>query len=110
MSFATSGAEALDLLARGELPELILLDVMMPGMDGYQVCERLKADPLTRDIPVIFVTAGTDADSENRAIASGGVDVILKPLDAAVVRARVRLQLELRGREPEAGMAPPGTS
>ena len=96
LSFATSGAEALDLLTQGERPELILLDVMMPGMDGYQVCKRLKADPLTRDIPVIFVTARTDAESETRALAAGGVDFLHKPVNAAVVRARVLLQLALR--------------
>ena len=96
VTFATSGAEALDLLAPGDLPELILLDVMMPGMDGFQLCERLKADPLTRDIPVIFVTARTDAESETRALAAGGVDFIHKPVNEAVVRARVRLQLALR--------------
>ena len=98
---ATSGAEALDLLAQGERPELILLDVMMPGMDGYQLCARLKADPLTRDIPVIFVTARTDAESETRALAAGGVDFLHKPVNAAVVRARVRLQLALRGQTQE---------
>ncbi len=96
VTFATSGAQALDLLAPGDLPELILLDVMMPGMDGYQLCARLKADPLTRDIPVIFVTARTDAASETRALAVGGVDFIHKPVNEAVVRARVRLQLALR--------------
>ena len=93
---ATSGDQALELLKQGALPELILLDVMMPGLDGYQVCARLKADPATRDIPVIFVTARTDADSETRALESGGVDFIHKPVNAAVVRARVRLQLALR--------------
>ena len=96
VTFATSGAQALDLLAPGDLPELILLDVMMPGMDGFQLCERLKADPLTRDIPVIFVTARTDVESETRALAAGGVDFIPKPVNEAVVRARVRLQLALR--------------
>ena len=96
VSIATSGDQALELLKQSTLPDLILLDVMMPGLDGYQVCERIKADPVTRDIPVIFVTAWSDADSETRALTSGGVDFIHKPVNAAVVRARVRLQLALR--------------
>ena len=96
VSIATSGDQALELLKQSTLPDLILLDVMMPGLDGYQVCERIKADPVTRDIPVIFVTAWSDADNETRALTSGGVDFIHKPVNAAVVRARVRLQLALR--------------
>jgi PAS domain S-box-containing protein len=95
VSIASSGDQALEFLQQGALPELILLDVLMPGLDGYQVCERIKADPATRDIAVIFVTGRTDADSETRALTSGGVDFIHKPVNAAVVRARVRLQLEL---------------
>ncbi len=107
VSIATSGDQALGLLKQGALPELILLDVMMPGLDGYQVCERIKADPATREIPVIFVTARTDTDSETRALEAGGVDFIHKPINAAVVRARVRLQLALRRRtqELERGLA-----
>lgn len=101
VSIATSGDQALELLKQHPLPELILLDVMMPGLDGYQVCERIKADPSTREIPVIFVTARTDAESETHALAAGGVDFIHKPVNAAVVRARVRLQLELRRRTRE---------
>jgi diguanylate cyclase (GGDEF)-like protein/hemerythrin-like metal-binding protein len=96
LSFATSGPQALDLLALGARPDLILLDVMMPGMDGYEVCAALKANPATRDIPVIFVTAKTDADSETQALKAGGVDFIHKPVNGAVVRARVRLHLELK--------------
>ena len=99
--FVTSGQKALDALAKGQVPDLILLDVMMPDLDGYQVCERLKADPATRDIPVIFVTARTDAESETRALEAGGVDFIHKPVNAPVVRARVRLHLELRRRTQE---------
>lgn len=98
LSFATSGHRALELLARGQKPDIILLDVMMPEMDGYMVCAALKADAATRDIPVIFVTAKTDAESETRALSSGGVDFIPKPVNRAVVRARVRLHLELERR------------
>ncbi len=79
LSFATSGRQALELLALGQKPDLILLDVMMPEMDGYMVCAALKADAATRDIPVIFVTAKTDAESETRAFTTGGVDFIHKP-------------------------------
>jgi len=95
-SFATSGRQALALVATQEPPDLILLDVMMPEMDGYEVCAALKANGSTRDIPVIFITARTDVESETRAFAAGGVDFIHKPINPAVVRARVRLQLELK--------------
>ncbi len=94
LSAATSGQQTLRLLAKGQKPDLILLDVMMPGMDGYEVCAALRSDPATRDISVIFVTAKTDADSEALALASGGVDFIHKPLNPVVVRARIRLHLE----------------
>ena len=90
---ATSGARALELAARGQ-PDLVLLDVMMPGMDGFEVCRRLKADPATADIPVIFVTARTDDVSQGFAV--GGSDYISKPINADEVRARVRYQLERR--------------
>jgi signal transduction histidine kinase len=79
-------------------PDLILLDVMMPEMDGYAVCDALKSDPGTRAIPVIFVTARTDTDSETHALTSGAVDFINKPVNQAVVRARVALHLELERR------------
>lgn len=92
---ATSGQETLDLLAGGCRPDLILLDVMMPGMDGYEVCAALKAHPASRDIPVIFVTARTDPDSETRGIEAGALDFIHKPIVPAVVRARIRHHLEL---------------
>ena len=95
LSFATSGRQALARLAKGYRPDLILLDVMMPEMDGYEVCATLKQDARTQNIPVIFVTARTDADSETRALTTGAVDFIHKPLNRAVVRARVKLHLEL---------------
>jgi len=90
---ATSGARAIELAARAR-PDLILLDVMMPGMDGFEACRRLKADPTTADLPVIFVTARTDDVSEG--FAAGGADYIAKPINADEVRARVRYQLERR--------------
>ena len=100
IQFATSGPEALDLVAQS-VPDLVLLDVMMPGMDGYEVCEVLKRDVRTRDVPVIFVTAKSDAESESRALQAGAVDFIHKPINQDVVRARVQLQIALRSRELE---------
>lgn len=95
---ATRGADALVMAAQDPRPDLILLDVMMPGMDGYAVCAALKASPATERIPVIFLTAKTDAGSETAALASGAADFIHKPVNPAVARARVRLQLMLRQR------------
>jgi signal transduction histidine kinase len=92
---ATSGAQALKFCANQQ-PDLILLDVMMPGMDGHEVCRRLKADPLTVDIPIIFVTAQTNPDEETLGLQIGAVDFISKPVNAAVVRARVHAHLMLR--------------
>ena len=77
LRFATSGRQALALLGRGFRPDLILLDVMMPEMDGYEVCAELKRDPATRAIPVIFVTAKTDPASEVAALAAGGASAWL---------------------------------
>ncbi|MFO7816840.1 MAG: PP2C family protein-serine/threonine phosphatase [Thermodesulfobacteriota bacterium] len=92
---ATSGKEAL-LLARGEVPpDLILLDIMMPEMDGYEVCKRLKEDPETVDIPVIFVTAKTSMDDEAYGLKLGAVDYIAKPYQVPIIRARVNNQIEL---------------
>lgn len=91
---ATSGLRALQLAASDSPPDLILLDVTMPGMDGYEVLTRLRADPSTRDIPVIFVTA-RDADlDEEHGLKLGAVDYITKPIRPAIVLARVLTQLE----------------
>jgi PAS domain S-box-containing protein len=91
---ATSGEKAL-ALCRDQLPDLVLLDVVMPGMDGYEVARQLRADPATASIPLIFVTARDDAEDEARGLALGAVDFIAKPINPAVVRARVRTHLEL---------------
>ena len=92
----TSGERGLQLAA-GELrPDLILLDVMMPGMDGYQVLARLRQNPATRDIQVIFLTAMAAAEDEERGLELGAADYITKPIKPSVVVARVRMQLELR--------------
>jgi putative two-component system response regulator len=92
--YARDGATALKL-AQGDHPDLVLLDVMMPGMSGLQVCQALKAHPGTADIPVIFVTALTDADDETLGFDVGAVDYITKPVSPPVVRARVRTHLSL---------------
>jgi sigma-B regulation protein RsbU (phosphoserine phosphatase) len=93
---ATSGAKALVLVKVKPLPDLILLDVVMPEMDGYEVCGILKAMPEARDIPVIFLTGKTEADDETKGFEMGAVDYIHKPFLAAVVKARVHTHLMLR--------------
>ena len=92
--FATDGARALQV-AREQQPQLILLDIMMPGMDGYAVCRALKADTATAGIPVIFVTALNDSQDETAGFDAGAVDYITKPVSPPVVRARVRNHLSL---------------
>jgi diguanylate cyclase (GGDEF)-like protein len=93
--FATSGAAGLEL-ARAQRPQLILLDVEMQGMDGFAVNEQIRRDPDLRSSAVIFVTAQTDAGSEIAGLDAGAVDFIPKPLNAAVVQARVRTHLRLQ--------------
>jgi diguanylate cyclase (GGDEF)-like protein len=92
---ATDGEQAL-ALCQLQQPDLVLLDVVMPGLDGFEVCRRLKADPATRDIPVIFVTAHSDEAAETRGLDAGAVDFITKPINPKIVRARVRTQLTLK--------------
>lgn len=92
--FATDGARALQLVLE-QKPQLVLLDVMMPQMDGYAVCAELKKNPATAHIPVIFVTALAESTDETRGFDVGAVDYITKPINAAVVRARVRTHLSL---------------
>jgi putative two-component system response regulator len=94
MLYAKDGQRALEL-AQQELPDLILLDVMMPGMTGYEVCRQLKATPATAAIPVIFVTALAETSDELSGFEAGAVDYIMKPVSAPVVRARVRTHLSL---------------
>jgi phosphoserine phosphatase RsbU/P len=94
---ATNGAKALELANVSPLPDLILLDVMMPEMDGYEVCTKLKMAADTRDIPVIFLTGQTEIEDETRGFEVGAVDYIHKPFSPAIVKARVRTQLVLRG-------------
>ena len=94
---ATNGGKALELAKATPAPDLILLDIVMPEMDGYEVCNRLKAAPETRDIPVIFLTGKTETDDETRGFEVGAVDYIHKPFSPPIVKARVQTHLVLRG-------------
>jgi putative two-component system response regulator len=93
---ANSGRRALQIANTSPPPDIILLDVMMPDMDGYGVLAELRANPATRDIPVIFVTAMDGTEDEERGLDGGAVDYITKPIRPAIVLARVRTQLELK--------------
>lgn len=93
---ATSGAEALELACRREQPDLILLDIMMPEMDGYEVCRRLKQADETRRIPIIFVTARGDTEDHEKGLNLGAVDYIVKPFQLPIIQARIRNHLNLK--------------
>ncbi len=94
--FMATGGEQAITMCRDNPPDLVLLDVSMPGMDGYEVCAHLKHDQATRDIPVIFVTAHDSTDDETRGLAVGAVDFITKPVNPQVVRARVKTHITLK--------------
>lgn len=104
---ATSGEKALALAAHHPQPDLILLDIRMPDMDGYEVLRRLKSDSVTADIPVIFVTALSESADEARGLKMGAADYITKPINADLLHLRVLTQLELR-RYRRKPLAPPG--
>ena len=93
---ASKGERALQIAQASPAPDIILLDVMMPEMDGYEVCRRLKQDPRSAHIPVLFLTAKTDIESESAGFKVGGVDYIAKPISPPVVLARVQAQLQLK--------------
>lgn len=93
---ARDGFEALDRMASEPRPDVVLLDVLMPGLDGYEVCRRLKEHPETRDIPVLFVTACTTEQEEEKGLGLGAVDYITKPFQPAIIRARLQTQLRLK--------------
>lgn len=93
---ATSGEAALRRAFSDSPPDLVLLDVMMPVMDGYEVCRRLKADERTKNIPVIFITARNTEEDETKGLELGAIDFIAKPFSLAIVNARVRTHLELK--------------
>lgn len=93
---ANNGEKALSIAKSDSPPDLILLDVMMPGIDGHEVCRRLKSDPATRDIPVIFLTAKSEIEDERIGLELGAVDYITKPISPPIVMARVKAQLTLK--------------
>ena len=90
---ATNGEKAIQIARTEPRPDIVLLDIMMPGMDGYEVCETLKQDPATTSIPVIFISAKATAEDEQRGLELGAVDYITKPFNPMIVEARVRTQL-----------------
>ena len=96
VKLANSGAKALKIAAAAPPPDLILLDIMMPGMDGYEVCRQLKLQAATRDIPVIFLTACADAEAERAGLEAGAVDYVTKPFNPPVLLARVKTHLALK--------------
>jgi signal transduction histidine kinase len=102
---ATNGKKALAMARAPDQPDLILLDVVMPGMDGFEVCRHLKATTTTREIPVIFLTGVTDAENEEKGFEIGAVDYIHKPFSAPIVLARVRTQLAFQAALRQAGEA-----
>ncbi|MCB1823186.1 MAG: two-component system response regulator [Candidatus Competibacteraceae bacterium] len=93
---ANNGERALAIAAGQPRPDLILLDIMMPGMDGYEVCKRLKIDPRTTDIPVIFLTAKVQVEDEELGLRLGAVDYITKPISPPIVLARIETHLTLK--------------
>lgn len=93
--FSTNGPDALRI-AKEKRPDLVLLDIMMPEMDGYEVCRRLREQPETRDIPIIFVTALGEEKDEAKGLELGAIDYFIKPLSPPIVRVRVRNHLELK--------------
>jgi len=101
LQVATNGMNALESAQQEPMPDLILLDIMMPEMDGFEVIQRLKSNKITKNIPVIFVTALTDVVDESKGLELGAVDYITKPVSAPVVRARIKTHLTLHKYELE---------
>src|SRR6185295_17018362 len=93
LKMANRGEAALKIAATLPVPDLILLDIMMPEMDGYEVCKRLKAEQITSDIPVIFLTAKVEIEDEEKGFEVGAVDYITKPVSPPILKARVRTHL-----------------
>ena len=93
---ATSGELALSLVEGSSPPDLVLLDIVMPGMDGYEVCRRMKANPASADIPVIFLTARSEAPDEEKGLGLGAIDYITKPISPPIMLARIRTHLRLK--------------
>jgi len=93
IKIANNGRKGIQIAQTDPQPELILLDIMMPGLDGYEVCAQLKEDPKTRDIPIIFLTAKSEIENEERGFALGAVDYVTKPIGPSVLLARVKTQI-----------------
>lgn len=100
ISVAMDGESALEI-AEQEMPDLILLDIMMPGMDGYEVCKKLKGKPETSEVPIIFLTAKTEIVDETKGLKMGAADYITKPVSPPIVQARVKTQLERKKQKDE---------
>jgi CheY-like chemotaxis protein len=93
--FATSGREAMEIASR-QIPDMVILDIIMPVMSGYEVLQNLKQDSTLREIPAVFITALDQEDQETQGLALGAVDYIPKPFNPAIVKLRVKTQLELK--------------
>ncbi len=93
---AMNGHQALERAISDPIPDIILLDIQMPDMDGYAVCEKFKSDPITKEIPVIFITALTQEESEEKGLVLGAVDYITKPLRPPIILARVKTHIRLK--------------
>ena len=93
---ANCGERALEIAHSDAPPDLILLDIMMPGIDGYEVCRRLKGQATTKDIPIIFLTSMADVENESMGFSLGAVDYIAKPFNQTVVKARIRVHIQLK--------------
>ncbi len=93
--FTTNGAEALPLAVK-EKPDLIILDVMMPGINGYDICQQLKTNSVTADIPVMFVTGSAESDAEVKGLEVGAVDYVTKPINPRIVKIRIRNLVEMK--------------
>jgi len=96
LSIATNGKVALNYATADQPPDLVLLDIMMPELDGYEVCKRLKEQDKTKEIPIIFITAMSEERNETQGLELGAVDYIVKPINQKIVKARVRTHLELK--------------
>jgi CheY-like chemotaxis protein len=96
MAVANSGARALKIIESGKIPDLVLLDVMMPDMDGFEVCRRIKSNPATAEVPVIFLTAMGQATDVTKGFSLGAADYVSKPADPSILRARMETHLRLQ--------------